>query len=172
MKSSMTLLYSSILMLLATSVSRPLAVDIVKNQVKFMAQTTVVRIQRLTDEFRISPNMVFSDLELIPDMSLDKPIEGLATIMDSLNTFQIILLNLQMDGVSQVHADLLSLQGIVRSLAPPLNCSLPKLKSSKHLDAFLKTNAAFHVTITNVALDRLQKFLKKLILDLDQLKTC
>ncbi|KAL4659495.1 leptin-B-like [Arapaima gigas] len=165
-------LCSSILMLLATSTGKPLAVEIAKNNVKLLAQTTVVRIEKLTEEFHMSPNMVFSGLELIPETPLDRPIEGLASIMENLNTFQMILFNLEVEGMSQIHADLVSLQGIIHSLALSFNCTLPKPGRENHLDAFLKTNSAFHVTIGNVALNRLQRFLHKLIINLDQLKTC
>ncbi|XP_018581742.1 leptin-B-like [Scleropages formosus] len=167
-----SILCSSILMLLSTSTGKPLAVDIVKNNVKLLAQTTIVRIEKLTEEFHMSPNMVFSGLELIPETPLDRPIEGLASIMENLNIFQMILFSLEVDGMSQIHADLVSLQGIIHSLVLTFNCALPKPGSESHLDAFLKTNSAFHVTIGNVALNRLQRFLSKLILNLDQLKTC
>ncbi|KAJ8394343.1 hypothetical protein AAFF_G00047500 [Aldrovandia affinis] len=166
------LLCCSLLVLPPTGNSVPLTVDTMKSNVKLMAQTTVIRIQKLMDEFRISPNMVFRGLELIPDIALDKPAEGLASIAQNLHTFQVILLHLPMDGMSQIRSDIDSLQSIVRLLAASFGCPLPKPGSDGRLDTFLKTNSPFHVTIGNVALDRLQKFLNKLIKNLDQLKTC
>ncbi|KAG7454307.1 hypothetical protein MATL_G00258240 [Megalops atlanticus] len=172
MHRSAALLCSSLLLLLPACAGRPLSVDAVKNNVKLLAQTTIIRIKKLTDEFRISPNMVFSGLELIPDITLDRPIEGLTSIAENLNTFQVILLNLPIDGTAQIHADIVSLQGIVHSLAASFNCPLQKPGANSRLDTFLKANSTFHVTIGNVALERLQRFLSKLVKNLDQLKNC
>ncbi|KAJ8373818.1 hypothetical protein SKAU_G00043980 [Synaphobranchus kaupii] len=172
MSASVALLCTSLLVLLPLGAGVPLSVETMKSNVKLMAQTTIIRIQKLTEEFRISPNMVFSGLELIPDIAPDKPSEGLTSIAQNLHTFQVILSNLPMDGMAQIRSDIQSLRAIVRSLASSFGCPLHKPGSDGRLDAFLKTSSTFHVTIGNVALDRLQRFLSKLVKNLDQLKSC
>ncbi|XP_018611230.1 leptin b [Scleropages formosus] len=174
----------TLLTLLATSLGGPLSAEIVRNHVKLLAQTTIVRIQRLSDEvkvpvrlvfqscftqgFQISPNMVFSGLEL----PLDKPIKGLSSILENLDTFQVILVHLQMSSTSQIHADIASLQGVVRSLALLLDCPSHKAGGDGHLETFLRSSTAFHVTIGSITLNRLEMFLSNLTMDLDLLEKC
>ncbi|KAG5830509.1 hypothetical protein ANANG_G00311410 [Anguilla anguilla] len=134
MSGCVALLCTSLLVLLPLGAGVPLSVETMKSNVKLMAQTTIVRIQKLTEEFRISPNMVFSGLELIPDIAPDKAWEGLSAIAQGLHSFQPA--------------------------------------GDGRLEAFLKTNSTFHVTIGNVALERLRRFLGKLVQNLDQLKSC
>ncbi|KAG7455751.1 hypothetical protein MATL_G00244370 [Megalops atlanticus] len=172
MKPFLSLHYSSLLFLLAVGSSTAPPVDIVKNNMKLLAETAVMRIQKLTAEFQISPNMVFSGVELIPDITLDRPVEGISSIADNISTFQVILLSLPLDSLRQINADMEGLQGIVRSLAASFHCPLHKPVAHSHLDTFLKANVTFHVTIANIALNRLQRFLSRLINSLDQLKTC
>ncbi|XP_064175293.1 leptin-B-like isoform X1 [Anguilla rostrata] len=173
MSGCVALLCTSLLVLLPPGAGVPLSVETMKSNVKLMAQTTIVRIQKLTEEFRISPNMVFSGLELIPDIAPDKAWEGLSAIAQGLHSFQVVLSHLPPgDGMAQVHADVLSLHGVVRSLAASLGCPLHKPAGDGRLEAFLKTNSTFHVTIGNVALERLRRFLGKLVQNLDQLKSC
>ncbi|XP_015207686.1 leptin a [Lepisosteus oculatus] len=159
-------------MFLTLSYSRPLAEDRVKNDARLLAQTTVIRIQKHTNESKMSPNLVFSGLELIPDALNDKTLEGLSTVEDNLHTFQEILSSLPMEEMDQILADIFNLRMIIKSLATSVNCAPLKSSNMSHLESFLKTNAAFHVTIGNVALERLQKYLLKLIRNLDQLKNC
>ncbi|KAJ8249706.1 hypothetical protein COCON_G00229220 [Conger conger] len=135
MSATVALLCTSLLLLLPAGSGVPLSVETMKSNVKLMAQTTIIRIEKLTEEFRISPNMVFDGLDLIPDIGPDKPSEGLSWAARSLHTFQTVLTDLPADELAQ-------------------------------------TNSTYHVTIGNVTLQRLQRFLLKLVQNLDQLKSC
>ncbi|XP_061085755.1 leptin b [Conger conger] len=172
MSATVALLCTSLLLLLPAGSGVPLSVETMKSNVKLMAQTTIIRIEKLTEEFRISPNMVFDGLDLIPDIGPDKPSEGLSWAARSLHTFQTVLTDLPADELAQVRQDIRSLRGLLRSLASSFGCPLPKPGADGRLDAFLKTNSTYHVTIGNVTLQRLQRFLLKLVQNLDQLKSC
>ncbi|MBN3295280.1 leptin a [Amia ocellicauda] len=158
--------------LFGLSYSRPLALDKMKNDAKLLAQTTIIRIQKYTNEFKISPSLVFSGLELIPDSSFEKPLGGLESVEKNLYIFQEILSNLPLDNMDQILADIYNLRMIIRSSATSVSCAPLNAGDMGHLENFLKNNATFHVTIGNVALDRLQKYLNKLIKNLDHLKNC
>ncbi|KAJ8245497.1 hypothetical protein GJAV_G00271360 [Gymnothorax javanicus] len=172
MSGCLLLLCTSLLLLLPMGAAVPLSAETMKSNVKLLAQNTIVRIQKLTEEFRISSNMVFSGLELIPDITSGKPSEGLSFIAQNLHTFEVILSHLPTEGLAQIRADLQNLRAIVCLLASSYGCPLHKPASDGRLDAFLKTNSTFHVTIGNVTLERLQRFLSKLVMNLDQLKSC
>ncbi|MGH0151632.1 UNVERIFIED_CONTAM: hypothetical protein FKN15_048140 [Acipenser sinensis] len=152
--------------------SWPVPVDKVKNEAKLLAQTTIIRIEKHTDQFKVSPNVVFSGLELIPDSSSDKALDSLGSVEENLGIFQEILSSLPVDNVDQILADIINLQTIIRSLAVSISCTPLKSRNTGHLENFLKNNSTFRFTIGNVALDRLQKYLLKLIRNLDQLKKC
>ncbi|MGH0140942.1 UNVERIFIED_CONTAM: hypothetical protein FKN15_025397 [Acipenser sinensis] len=123
-------------------------------------------------QFKVSPNVVFSGLELIPDSSSDKALDSLGSVEENLGIFQEILSSLPVDNVDQILADIINLQTIIRSLAVSISCTPLKSRNTGHLENFLKNNSTFRFTIGNVALDRLQKYLLKLIRNLDQLKKC
>ncbi|KAJ8382742.1 hypothetical protein SKAU_G00035200 [Synaphobranchus kaupii] len=162
---------SSLLFLLTMGTSIPPPVDTMRNNVKLLAETALIRIQKLTNEFKISPNMVFSGVEFIPNITLEKHL-GLSSIAEKLNTFQVILQNLPLDGMPQIQSDLVGLLDIVHWLATSCSCPVKKPTIDGRLDAFLKTNVAFRLSIANIALSRLQEFLSKLTNSLDQLKNC
>ncbi|XP_035283416.1 leptin-like [Anguilla rostrata] len=162
---------TSLLFLLTMGKSTPPPVDKMKNNVKMLGETALIRIQKFTNEFQISPNMVFSGAELIPNITLETPL-GLSSVAENLNTFQLILLNLTLDGTLQIRSDIVGLLDIVHWLAASSSCPMKKPASDGHLETFLKTNMPFQLSIANIVLTRLQEFLNKLINNLDQLKKC
>ncbi|KAJ8269563.1 hypothetical protein COCON_G00121700 [Conger conger] len=166
-----TLRCSYLLFLLTTGNSAPSPVDSMKNNFKLLADTTLIRIKKLINEFQISPNIVISDVDYIPNTTLEKPLV-LCSVTEKLNTFQLIFPKLPLDGMSQIQSDVVGLLDITKRLANSCRCPEKKPMSDARLDASLKDNAAFHLLIANIALTRLQELLRKLISNLDQLKNC
>ncbi|KAJ8401420.1 hypothetical protein AAFF_G00386510 [Aldrovandia affinis] len=164
---------ASLLLLLTMGSSTPPPVDIIKSHVKLLAETTVVRIQKVINEFPMPPDIYFIDTDFIPHIAPEKPVEGLSSIAEKLKNFNVILLNLlNLEGMDQIQQDIVSLRDIAPSLAASFSCPLKDPESDGQLSALLKNNVTFQISIAQVALTRLQEFLTQFINSLDQLKTC
>ncbi|KAI4880010.1 hypothetical protein NFI96_029189 [Prochilodus magdalenae] len=167
-----TLLCSCIVSMITLGHGLPLPPDAVKNFVKGQADNISARIQKHKDEMPIFHKMLLNNPELLPEIPSNKPIEGLSSVVETLSLFQKVLHSLPKGYVSQLHADVSTLQGYLEDRMKSLQCAYRKTGSEKSLEAFLKDFRTYHVTLGHVALDRLQKYLQKLTQSLDQLKTC
>ncbi|XP_072551384.1 leptin a [Salminus brasiliensis] len=168
----LALLCSCVVSMLALCHGLPLPADSVRNLVKLQAENISARIQRQKDELSIFHKMVLDSPELLPDLPSDKPIEGLGSVVDTLSAFQRVLHSLPKGHVTQLRSDVSKLQSDLEERMSTLQCPHRKLVTEKTLEAFLRTNGTYHITLGHVALDRLQKYLQRLTLNLDQLKTC
>ncbi|KAI7802283.1 leptin A2 [Triplophysa rosa] len=166
------LVYTCILCMLSLGCSIPVPSDTLKNMVKLQAETINSRIQEHNEKLKLSPKLLIGDPELYPEVPADKPIQGLASIVDTLTIFQKVLHSLPKGHVSQLHTDVSTLQGYLVDRMSSMRCPLRKTANEKSLEAFLKDNATHHITVGYMALDRLQKFMQQLTVSLDQLKTC
>ncbi|XP_076849487.1 leptin a [Brachyhypopomus gauderio] len=167
-----TLLYSCLVSMLTLCHSLPLPADSVKNFVKMQADNIITRIQRHKDEFQIFHKMILDSPDLLPELSSDKPIVGLGSMVDTLSTFQTVLRCLPKGHAGQLRVDVSVLQAFLEDQAGSLQCTHRKTSAEKTLETFLKDNGTYHITLGHVALDRLQIYLQKLTRNLDQLKTC
>ncbi|XP_035381281.1 leptin a [Electrophorus electricus] len=167
-----TLFYSCLVSMLTLCHGLPVPADSVKNFVKMQADNIITRIQRHKDELQIFHKMVLDSPELLPELSSDKPIEGLGSMVDTLSTFQSVLHSLPKGHASQLRVDISALQSFLEERARSLQCTHRKATTEKTLEAFLKDNGTYHITLGHVALDRLQIYLQKLTRKLDHLKTC
>ncbi|KAL7871046.1 hypothetical protein SRHO_G00085430 [Serrasalmus rhombeus] len=172
MHSFPALLCSCVVSMLTLGHGLPLPPDAVKNYVKLQAENISSRIQRHKDEMQIFRKVVLDSPEFLPELPSDKPIEGLSSMVETLNTFQKVLHSLPKGHVSQLHSDVSTLQGYLEERMRSLQCTHRKTGIEKSLEAFLKDNGTYYITLGHVALDRLQKYLQKLVRNLDQLKTC
>lgn len=195
------LVYTCILSMLRLGCSVPVPSDSLKNMVKLQAETINSRIQEHNDkvkvkfpfiwtfriknfetsqkpkphllaQLKLSPKLLIGDPELYPEVPVDKPIQGLGSIVDTLTIFQKVLHSLPKGHVSQLHSDVSTLQGFLEDRMSSMRCPLRKTANEKSLEAFLKDNATHHITVGFMALERLQKFMQQLTVSLDQLKTC
>ncbi|XP_051786367.1 leptin a [Erpetoichthys calabaricus] len=155
--------------LLSVCHSIPVLDDKVKNDAKLLVQTTIIRIQKHTSELKVSPNIIISGLDVIP---ASPPLDGLRSVDETLDIFHLILSKLPMNNVDQILADLFNIQVIIKALARSINCELPEPRNTSNLQNFLQNNSMFHITIGNVALDRLQKYLHKLFINFHELGKC
>lgn len=101
----------------------------------------------------------------------DMPIEGLSSMVETLNNFQRVLHSLPKGHMSQLHSDVSTLQHYLEDRMSSLQCTHRK-SGTENLETFLKTHSMFHFTLGHMALDRLQKYLQRLNHNLDQLRTC
>lgn len=92
--------------------------------------------------------------------------------MDTITTFQKVLQRLPKGRVSQIHIDLSTLLGHLKERMTSMHCTSKEPANGRALDAFLEDNATHHITVRYLALDRLKQFMQKLIVNLDQLKSC
>lgn len=132
----------------------------------------VVTKSHLLSQLKLSPKLLIGDPELYPEVPTDRPIQGLGSIVDTLTIFQKVLHSLPKGHVSQLHSDVSTLQGYLEDRMSSMRCPPRKTGNEKSLEAFLKDNATHHITVGYMALDRLQKFMQRLTVSLDQLKTC
>ncbi|XP_051580568.1 leptin a [Myxocyprinus asiaticus] len=168
---SSALLYTCILSMLSLSRGIPIRPDSLKNLVKLQAETINSRIKEHIEKLNLSPKLLIG-AELHPEIPVDKPIQGLSSIMDTLTTFQKILHSLPKGHVSQLHIDVSTLLGYLKERMRSLQCTPKKTTNEKSLEAFLADNATHPITVGFMTLDRLQKFMQRLTVNLDQLKTC
>ncbi|XP_051512763.1 leptin-B-like [Myxocyprinus asiaticus] len=168
---SSALLYTCILSMLSLSRGVPIRSESLRNLVKLQAETINVRIKEHNEKLNLSPKLLIG-AELHPDVPVDKPIQGLSSIVDTLTTFQNILHSLPKGHLSQLHSDVSTLQGYLEDKMKSLQCTSKKTVNEKSLEAFLEDNATHPVTAGYMTLDRLQKFMQWLTVNLDQLKTC
>uniref|UniRef100_UPI00398EAFFB leptin a n=1 Tax=Pristiophorus japonicus TaxID=55135 RepID=UPI00398EAFFB len=151
---------------------RPTARERAIRDTRLLAQTAISRIQQLSNQFKPSPSLVFSGLDLIPEPLRETNLENLSTVDEALGCFIETLSTLQMDNTVQIQADLKNLKVLVRSLATSYGCSISRCEKAHHLKTFLRRHSAFIFTIRHVTLDRLQKYLTRLLVTLDNPKNC
>ncbi|XP_056621883.1 leptin a [Triplophysa dalaica] len=166
------LVYTCIFSMLSLGRSIPVPSETLKNMVKLQAETINARIQEHNEKLKLSHKLLIGDPELYPEVPVDKPIQGLGSIVDTLTIFQKVLHSLPKGHVSKLHTDVSTLQGYLEDMMSSMRCPLIKRANDKSLEAFLKENASHHITVGYMALDRLEKFMQQLIVSLDQLKTC
>uniref|UniRef100_A0A8B9HFK5 Leptin n=1 Tax=Astyanax mexicanus TaxID=7994 RepID=A0A8B9HFK5_ASTMX len=126
----------------------------------------------LLPQLPIFHNLILDSPELLPELPSDKPIEGLTSVVETLSAFQRVLHSLPKGHVTQLRSDVSKLQSDLEERMSSLQCPHRKTSTEKTLEAFLKNNRMFHITLGHVALDRLQKYLQRLTHNLDKLKTC
>ncbi|XP_052008911.1 leptin a [Xyrauchen texanus] len=168
---SSTLLYMCILSMLSLSHGIPIHSDNLKNLVKLQAETINARIKEHIDKLNLSPKLLIG-ADHHPEIPIDKPIQGMSSIMDTLTTFQKILNSLPRGHVSQLRIDVSTLQDYLNQRMRSLQCTPKKTANEKSLEAFLTDNATHPITVGYMTLDRLQKFMQRLTGNLEQLKTC
>ncbi|XP_067915762.1 leptin-like [Heterodontus francisci] len=151
---------------------RPTATERIIRDTRLLTQTTISRIQQLSNQFKPSPSLVFSGLDLIPEPLKENSLENLGTVDEALGCFIESLSILQIDNTVQIQADVKNLKVLVRSLATSYGCSISRCEKAHHLKRFLRRNSAFVFTIRHVILDRLQKYLNRLLKTLDNPKSC
>uniref|UniRef100_A0A8C2PTZ8 Leptin n=1 Tax=Cyprinus carpio TaxID=7962 RepID=A0A8C2PTZ8_CYPCA len=166
------LLYPCILAMLSLVHGIPIHSDSLKNLVKLQADTIIIRIKDHNAELKLYPKLLIGDPELYPEVPADKPIQGLGSIMDTITTFQKVLQRLPKGRVSQIHIDLSTLLGHLKERMTSMHCTSKEPANGRALDTFLEDNATHHITVRYLALDRLKQFMQKLIVNLDQLKSC
>lgn len=116
--------------------------------------------------------MILDSPELLPELQSDKPIDGLSSMVDTLNNFQRVLHSLPKGHMSQLHSDVSTLQHYLEDRMSSLQCTHRKTGTEKNLEAFLKNHSMYYITLGHITLDRLQKYLQRLNHNLDQLRTC
>ncbi|MCI4379048.1 hypothetical protein PGIGA_G00223380 [Pangasianodon gigas] len=151
---------------------RGLPTDSMKNNVRLQVENIISRIQKHKDELQILHKMILDSPELLPELQSDKPIEGLSSMVETLNNFQRVLHSLPKGHMSQLHSDVSTLQHYLEDRMSSLQCTHRKTGTEKNLEAFLKNHSMYYITLGHVALDRLQKYLQRLNHNLDQLRTC
>uniref|UniRef100_A0A672LNI2 Leptin n=1 Tax=Sinocyclocheilus grahami TaxID=75366 RepID=A0A672LNI2_SINGR len=166
------LLYPSILGMLGLVHGIPIHQDSLKNLVKLQADTIILRIKDHNEKLKLSPKLFIGDPELYPEVPADKPIQGLGSIVDTVTTFQKVLQRLPKGHVSQIRNDLFTVLGYLKDRMISMHCTLKEPANERSLDAFLESNATHHITFGYLALDRLEQFMQKLIVNLDHLKSC
>ncbi|XP_043121006.1 leptin a isoform X2 [Puntigrus tetrazona] len=165
--------FSCILGALSLVHAIPVHQDIlIKNLVKLQADTIVLRIKDHNEKLKLSPKLLIGDPDLYPEVPADKPIQGLGSIVDTVTTFQKVLQKLPKGHVSQIRNDLSTLLGYLKDRMTSMRCTLKEPANERSLDAFLEDNATHHVTFGYLALDRLKRFMQKLTVNLDHLKSC
>ncbi|XP_026086481.1 uncharacterized protein LOC113061531 isoform X1 [Carassius auratus] len=166
------LLYPCILGMLSLVHGIPVHPDRLKNMVKLQADTIILRIKDHNEKLKLYPKLLIGDPELYPEVPADRHIQGLGSIMDTLTIFQKVLQRLPKGHVSQIRSDLSTLLGYLKERTTSMHCILKEPANGRSLDAFLEENATHHITLGYLALDRLKQFMQKLIVNLDQLKSC
>ncbi|GCC30744.1 hypothetical protein chiPu_0009198 [Chiloscyllium punctatum] len=163
----------TILWLLAPLCSgRPTATDRLIRDTRLLARTVISRIQEANNQFKPAPSLIFSGLDLIPEPLKGNNLENLGTVDEALGCFIESLDTLQMDNTLQIQTDVKNLKVLVRSLATSYGCSVSRCEKAHRLKRFLQKNSAFVFTIRHVILDRLQKYLIRLLRTLDNPKSC
>ncbi|XP_030645143.1 leptin b [Chanos chanos] len=158
MHSSQALLLVLVLGLVTLSASQP---TITVNMIKTMARTTVARIKKIKDEhFQMSPEIDFGS-------NFDNPVEGLSSIIDHLSFLQARLKVPPTQHLRQVQGDVDTLLGHLQRLALSRGCPQPKPESYLH-----KVEAVFPITSNYICLLELQRYLEKVCLNLEKLKSC
>ena len=97
----------------------------------------------------------------------DTPIEGLTSIVVYLGSMQVRLRVPPTHHLRQVEEDVDTLLGYLRGMAVGQSCTLPKAGST-----LLKSETDFPITSYYQSLLDLQRYLEKLCLNLDKLKSC
>nr|QNG41929.1 leptin A [Chanos chanos] len=166
---ALALFWSCAVTLAGLGVCWPLPPDTFRHYVKLQAEDIASKIQRHRDQqSHLSVNIEIVDKSL----SLDRSIEGLGSIVETLNSFQKALESLPNSTNAQMSRDVGTLQSYLEQRMVALQCSQRKLTVEKNLETFLKNHRPFPVTLSHTLLDRLQKYLIKLTRNLDQLKIC
>ncbi|KAK9958779.1 hypothetical protein ABG768_010882 [Culter alburnus] len=171
---SPVLLYTCFLSILGLidGLSIPIHQDSLKNLVKLQADTIIHRIKEHNEKLNLSPKILIGDSELYPEVPADKPIQGLGSIIDTLTTFQKVLQTLPRGYASQLRSDVSTLLDCFKDRMAFMRCTPKEPANGKSLDTFIEKNATHHITFGYMALDRLTQFMQKLIVNLDQLKSC
>ncbi|XP_041059064.1 leptin a [Carcharodon carcharias] len=151
---------------------RPAVTERLIRDTRLLAQTVISRVQELNNQFKPSPSLVISGLDLIPEPLKENNLENLGTVEEALGCFIESLSTLQIDNTMQIQTDVKNLKVLVRSLATSYGCSISKCEKAHHLKKFLRKNSAFVFTIKHVVLDRLQKYLSRLLRTLDNPRSC
>ncbi|XP_020385382.2 leptin [Rhincodon typus] len=151
---------------------RPTATDRLIRDTRLLARTVISRIQEANNQFKPAPSLVLSGLDLIPEPLKGNNVENLGTVDEALGCFIESLDTLQMDNTLQIQTDVKNLKVLVRSLATSYGCSISRCEKAHRLKKFLQKNSAFVFTIRHVILDRLQKYLNRLLRTLDNPKSC
>ncbi|KAM7378302.1 hypothetical protein PAMA_013279 [Pampus argenteus] len=121
-----------------------------------IAKITLVHIKKLRTKLPVAPEM-----EVITPS-----IEGLTSISHDLGRLDNALQSSSTDLLSQIQADVSSLEGRVRSLAVTMDCPVaarPRGESSENLFP----DSRHYLTLTQV-----QHYLEKFLLNKDKLKVC
>ncbi|XP_029351393.1 leptin b [Echeneis naucrates] len=121
-----------------------------------IAQITLVHIKKLRTKLPVSPQIEVTS----------PSIDGLVSISHELGLLDNELQSPITDLLSQIQADVSSLEGRVRSLARTMDCAIqdrPGGEASDHLFP----DSHFYLTLTKV-----QHYLEMLLLNKDKLKVC
>ncbi|XP_012687378.2 leptin b [Clupea harengus] len=156
MKLSLVLVYGMVLV--CSSMARP---KITGDMIKTMAKTMIARLKKVKAEhFAMSSEISFGT-------DKDTPIEGLTSIVVYLGSMQVRLRVPPTHHLRQVEEDVDTLLGYLRGMAVGQSCTLPKAGST-----LLKSETDFPITSYYQSLLDLQRYLEKLCLNLDKLKSC
>ncbi|XP_022605367.1 leptin-B-like [Seriola dumerili] len=119
-----------------------------------IAQITLVHIKKLRTKLPVSPQIEVTS----------PSIDGLISISHDLGLLDNELQST--DLLSQIHADVSSLEGSVRSLALTMDCTIQARPSEETGDSLFPDS---HLYLTLI---KVQRYLEKLLLNKDKLKVC
>ncbi|XP_035534060.1 leptin b [Morone saxatilis] len=126
------------------------------NSIVNIAQITLVHIRKLRTK-----------LPVAPQIEVNTPsIEGLTSITHDLGLLDNELQSPFTDLLSQIQADVSSLEGRVHSLAQTMDCSIRARPEGETSDNLFPDS---HLYLT---LMKVQRYLEKLLLNKDKLKVC
>ncbi|XP_041820269.1 leptin-B-like [Chelmon rostratus] len=158
MQTSVALLYVALVAAPGCS-SLPTKGDSIRNTINSIvniAQITLVHIKKLRTKLPVAPRIEFCA----------PSIEGLTSISHDLGLLDNELQNPLTELLSQIQADVSSLEGRVRSLAVTVDCPV-RARPAGETGNSLFPDSHLHLTLTKV-----QRYLDKLLLNKDKLKVC
>nr|XP_043876192.1 leptin b [Solea senegalensis] len=122
-----------------------------------IAKTTLVHIKKLRTRLLVAPQIEVTS----------PSIEGLTSITYELGRLDSELQSPFTELLSQIHADVSSLEGRVRSLAQTTRCPVSDRPAGETVRENLFPDSHLHLTLTKV-----QRYLEKMLLNKDKLKVC
>ncbi|XP_051248438.1 leptin b [Dicentrarchus labrax] len=126
------------------------------NSIVNIAQITLVHIKKLKTKLPVAPQIEFNT----------PSIEGLTSITHDLRLLDNGLQSPFTDLLSQIQADVSSLEGRVHSLAQTMDCPIRARPEGETSDNLFPDS---HLYLT---LMKVQRYLEKLLLNKDKLKVC
>ncbi|XP_044041709.1 leptin-B-like [Siniperca chuatsi] len=154
----LALLYVSLVLAPGCS-SLPTKGDSIRNtmhSIMNIAQITLVHIKKLRTKLPVAPQIEFST----------PSIEGLTSISHDLGLLDNELQSPFTELLSQIQADVSSLEGRVRSLALTMDCPI-QARPGKETSDNLFPESHLYLTLTKV-----QRYLDMFLLNKDKLKVC